>query len=115
MAFAASMVSSGSPLIRSSPSRLVMVTWNSASMRRIFSSKEPKMFTACSIRSMLIRCSILGHYLYSFGISTNRPICSRHSADSSTRISSPHGTDVSVSRSTWPSSMPLVRTASSTA
>ena len=57
MALLAGMVFSASPLIRSSPSRLVTVTENSCSRRRIFSSKEPKMFTACSSRSMLILCS----------------------------------------------------------
>ena len=57
-ALAACITSSASPLIRSSPSRLVTVTLNSFSSRRMFSSKEPKILTACSIRSMLILCSM---------------------------------------------------------
>ena len=42
-ALAACITSSASPLIRSSPSRLVTVTLNSFSSRRMFSSKEPKI------------------------------------------------------------------------
>ena len=71
MALQASMVSSGSPSTRSSPSRFTTVTENSCSSRRMFSSKEPKIFTACSSRSMLIRCSKVS-LLYLPGIS--RPI-----------------------------------------
>ncbi len=57
-ALAACITFSGSPLIRSSPSRLVTATLNSFSSKRTFSSKEPKILTACSSRSMLIRCSM---------------------------------------------------------
>ena len=49
---------SASPDTFSSPSRLTTVTPSSRSMMRIFSSKEPKILTASSIRSMLIVCSI---------------------------------------------------------
>ena len=59
MALQASMVSSGSPLTRSSPSRFDTVTLNSDSISRTFSSNEPNKLTACSMRSMLMRCSML--------------------------------------------------------
>ena len=58
-AFTASIVSSTSPFTRSSPSRLEMVTLNSDSISRTFSSNEPNKLTACSMRSMLMRCSML--------------------------------------------------------
>ena len=63
---------------------------SSCSMRRMFSSKDPKRLTACSRRSMLILCSkcrtpqgdaspvVLSSV--AVGISSTRPICSTHSA-----------------------------------
>ena len=57
MALQARATSSAPPSTRSSPSRLTTDTENSCSKSRMFSSKDPKRFTACSSRSMPILCS----------------------------------------------------------
>ena len=98
MALQASMVFSASPSTRSSPSRFTTATENSCSSRRMFSSNEPKMLTACSSRSILILCSNVFSLLYHFGrqpsdssvkMGTLSPICSSHSARSVTSRVSP--------------------------